>query len=287
MVDTVEITGAVRQADGGFSDGSAFDRGLADRGVAVGMPIGLAPGHRRSANVGRAVSHVSMRYWDLADRPREKMMTGHPGVLTDSELLAILIGSGSARVSAVELARQILSAFNGNLHDLAGRSVKELCAQFDGIGEAKAASILAALELGRRMQNLPLPRRYKITNSRDSFLLLRADMVRRPYEMFQMLLLTRSNHLIKKVMVSEGGKDKILVDPKKIFKIAIDHQASAIVLCHNHPSGQLRPSGADVNLTRQITAGAKLLDVEVLDHLIVGISDDAYFSFADEGCLKC
>lgn len=260
MVDTVEITDVV---------------GLAD---------GLAPGRRRP--VGHSRPHLSMRHWALSDRPREKMLAGHPGVLTDSELLAILIGSGSTRVSAVELSRQILSAFGGNLHAVADRSAKELCGQFKGIGEAKAASILAALELGRRMQALPLPRRFKISNSRDAFQLLRADMVRRPYEMFQVLLLTRSNHVIRKVLISEGGRDKILVDPKKIFKVAIDNQASALVLCHNHPSGQLKPSGADLSLTRQIVSGAKLLDMEILDHLIVGISDDVYFSFADEGCLK-
>lgn len=236
--------------------------------------------------VGRVAPHFSIRRWASSDRPREKMLAGHPGILTDSELLAILIGSGSTRVSAVELARQILSAFGGNLHVMAGKSAKELSGRFKGIGEAKAACILAALELGRRMQEVPLPERCKIANSRDAFRLLRADMVRRPYEMFQLLLLTRSNHVIRKVLISEGGRDKILVDPKKIFKIAIDNQASAIVLCHNHPSGQLKPSMADMNLTRQIVSGAKLLDMEILDHLIVGISDDVYFSFADEGCLK-
>ncbi|MDE7149393.1 MAG: DNA repair protein RadC [Bacteroidales bacterium] len=240
----------------------------------------------RKRATARLTPHFSIRHWDSSERPREKMLAGHPGVLTDSELLAILIGSGSARVSAVELSRQILSAFGGNLHTVAGKTPRELCGRFKGIGEAKAASILAALELGRRMQALPLPERCKITNSRDAFRLLCTDMVRRPYEMFQVLLLTRSNHLIRKVLISEGGRDKILVDPKKIFKIAIDEQASALVLSHNHPSGQLKPSMADMNLTRQIVSGAKLLDLEILDHLIVGISDEVYFSFADEGCLK-
>lgn len=249
-------------------------------------PGGLSlPARASGPAAGHASAHFSMRHWASSERPREKMLAKHPGVLTDSELLAILIGSGSARMSAVELSRQILSAFGGNLQVMAGRSAKELCGRFKGIGEAKAASILAALELGRRMQEKPLPERPRITNSRDAFRLLRADMVSRPYEMFQVLLLTRSNHLIRKVLISEGGRDKILVDPKRIFKIAIDEQASAMVLSHNHPSGQLKPSSADLTLTRQIIAGAKLLDMEVLDHLIVGLSDDVYFSFADEGCL--
>lgn len=233
-----------------------------------------------------ASAHRSIRRWAMGDRPREKMLTGHPGVLTDSELLAILIGSGSTRVSAVELSRQMLAAFGGNLHLMADRSAKDLCGRFKGIGEAKAASILAALELGRRMQERPLPIRPKIVTSRDAFLLVRTDLVRRPYEMFEVLFLTRGNHLIRKVMISEGGRDKILVDPKRIFKIAIDEQASALVVCHNHPSGQLRPSMADMNITRQMVAGAKLLDIDILDHLIVGVSDEAYFSFSDEGCLK-
>lgn len=214
------------------------------------------------------------------------MLAKGPVALTDSELLAIVIGSGSSELSAVELSRRMLLAFGDNLQVMAGKSVKELCARFKGIGEAKAASILAALELGRRMLEKPLPERLKIITSRDAFACVRADMVRRPYERFRILLLTRSNQLLRTVLIGEGGRDKILVDPKKIFKIAIDEQASALVLCHNHPSGQLRPSADDIRLTRQIVTGGKLLDIEVLDHLIVGVSDTDYFSFADEGCLK-
>lgn len=228
----------------------------------------------------------SIRHWALSDRPREKMLAKDPGALTDAELLAIVIGSGSAEMSAVELSRRMLLAFGGNLQVMASKTAKELCGRFKGIGEAKAASILAALELGRRLQEKPLPERFKIITSCDAFACVRTDMVRRPYEMFRILLLTRSNHLLRTVLVGEGGRDKILVDPKKIFKIAIDEQASAIVLCHNHPSGQLRPSAEDIRLTRQIVSGAKLLDIEVLDHLIVGVSDMDYYSFADEGCLQ-
>lgn len=230
--------------------------------------------------------NFSIRNWAPCERPREKMLARHPGALTNSELLAILIGSGSAEMSAVELSRRILSAHGGSLHGVAERTPQELCSRFKGIGEAKATCILAALELGRRMKDTPAPARPKITDSLSAFMLLRTDMVNRPYEMFQVLLLSRGNHLIRKVLLGEGGRDKIVVDPKRIFKMAIDEQASALVLCHNHPSGRLKPSQADLALTRQITAGAHLLDMEVLDHLIIGLSDEVYYSFADEGDLK-
>ncbi|MDP4280516.1 MAG: DNA repair protein RadC [Bacteroidota bacterium] len=226
--------------------------------------------------------HFTIRNWAEEDRPREKLLIKGRKSLSDAELLAILLGSGTRSESAVDLARRIIQEVNGNLAELSRMGIKELT-KFNGIGEAKAVNILAALELGRRRSESEVIAREKITNSRDAWEVLKSSMDDMPYEEFWILLLNKANKIIRKVIISEGGISGTVVDPKKIFKIALDHHASSIILGHNHPSGNLQPSEADMKITRKIRDAGNLLDINVLDHIISG--DNGYYSFADEGSL--
>lgn len=225
---------------------------------------------------------LTIKSWAEEDRPREKLLSKGRHVLTDAELIAILIGSGTKKESAVELAKRILGHFGNNLNELAKLSVQDLV-KFKGIGEAKAISIGAALELGRRRKEAATAKREKITSSKDIFDFFHAAFMDLAYEEFHVLLLNRSNYIIRKELISRGGIAGTVVDPKIIFKIALEHMACAIILCHNHPSGNLRPSNEDISLTKKLKEAGTLLEIPILDHII--ISDSSYFSFADEGMM--
>ncbi|HEX5172078.1 MAG TPA: DNA repair protein RadC [Cyclobacteriaceae bacterium] len=228
------------------------------------------------------LSYTNIKSWSPEDRPREKLILKGKAALSDAELIAILIGSGTPTMSAVELSKKILGNANNNLHDLARLTVKDLV-KVKGIGEAKAITIVAALELGRRRKDLDHHEKPKVTTSKDAFELLKSDLTDIPHEEFWVLLLNRANRVIKKSQVSQGGVTGTVADPKIIFKLALEELACGLILAHNHPSGNLTASQADVDLTRKLKEAGKLLEIQVLDHLI--LARQKYFSFADEGLL--
>lgn len=225
---------------------------------------------------------ISIKAWAEEDRPREKLNAQGRRALSDAELIAILIGSGSRNESAVELSKRILHHYDNDLNKLGRASIAEL-SKFKGIGEAKAISIIAALELGRRRGDTESKPPEIIVGSKSAYQLLRRHLVDLPHEEFWLLLLSRSNKLISKELISKGGLSGTLADPKIIFHIALQHQASSVILAHNHPSNNLKPSQQDIELTKKLHAAGKILDIGVLDHLI--ITDDGYFSFRDEELL--
>lgn len=225
---------------------------------------------------------MGIKSWAEEDRPREKMMEKGRHVLTEAELIAILIGSGSRDETAVELSKRILSSVGNNLNDLGKLNIKELI-RFKGIGEAKAVSVVAALELGRRRKEAEKVKRDKITSSKDVFDILNPILIDLPFEEFWLLILNRANLVIKKEMISRGGVSGTVVDTKIIFKAAIENYASSIIICHNHPSGNLKPSEADIRITKNIKEAGKLMEIPLLDHLIV--AENGFYSFADEGML--
>ncbi len=220
--------------------------------------------------------------WAEDDRPREKLQNLGRQSLSDAELLAILLGSGSRNESAVALSKRILQSVENNLNQLGKQSLAELT-KFKGIGMAKAVTIAAALELGRRRQASGFIERPVITCSRDSYLAIAPVLVDHPHEEFWMLLLNKGNKMTGKIRMSSGGTDATVVDIKIVFRKAIEGQASSIIVCHNHPSGRLRPSQADLDLTKKIKESGQILGIPLLDHLIIG--DGGYYSFADEGVL--
>lgn len=220
--------------------------------------------------------------WAEEDRPREKMLLKGKNALSDTELLAILLGSGTVGQSAVALAQTILGSVEFNLHELGKRSVAEL-RRFKGVGEAKAITIAAALELGRRRQLSDLRQRPRITGSRDAFQAIASLLNDLHHEEFWLLLLNKANEVIARERLSTGGTAGTVVDIKVVFKTALDARAAAAIAVHNHPSGNLQPSQADIDLTRRLRKAGELLDLPILDHLIV--SERGYFSFADEGML--
>jgi DNA repair protein RadC len=220
--------------------------------------------------------------WAEDDRPREKLLQKGRAVLSDAELLAILINSGTTKLSAVEVGKLVLQRAHNDLNDLAKLSIADL-KRLPGIGEARAITIIAALELGRRRKESRKAERVTITSSADSYEVLRPHLLDIPYEEFWLLLLNRANHVIRVEKVSQGGVAGTVADPKLIFKAALDHLASAVILAHNHPSGNRRPSQADISLTRKLREAGTLLDLPILDHLI--FTEDGYYSFADEGML--
>lgn len=225
---------------------------------------------------------LSIKSWSPEDRPREKLILKGKSALSDAELIAILLGSGTQAMSAVELAKKILQPADNNLHELARFTVRDLT-RIKGIGQAKALTIVAALELGRRRKDLDAREKERITGSKDAYNLLKSDLMDIAHEEFWILLLNRANRVIRKLQVSQGGVSGTVADPKIIFKHALDELASAIILAHNHPSGNLNASQADLDLTKKLKEAGKLLDIQVLDHLIV--AGQKYFSFADEGLM--
>lgn len=225
---------------------------------------------------------LSIKSWALDDRPREKLVAKGKTVLSDAELMAILIGSGNRQESAVALSQRMLQSVAGNINELAKLSIEKLMT-FKGIGEAKAVNIIAALELGKRRQLENLLEKPKITGSKEVFNLMQPIMGDLAHEEFWVLFLNNSNKVLAKHQVSKGGMTATVVDIRLLFKQALELFSVAIIVCHNHPSGKLKPSDADIQLTQKIKNAGNTLDIKLLDHLI--ITEKAYFSFADEGII--
>jgi len=225
---------------------------------------------------------LNIKSWSPEDRPREKLLLKGTSALSDAELIAILLGSGTARLSAVDVSKHVLQYVNNQLNELARLSVKELM-KIKGIGEAKAITIVAALELGRRRKEQDPGEKPKIGCSKDSYDQLKGDLMDLPHEEFWILLLNRANRLIKKKRISEGGVSGTVADPKIIFKMALEELASGVIVAHNHPSGNLMASQSYLELTRKLKEAGKFLEIQLLDHLIV--AGAKYLSFADEGLI--
>jgi len=227
-------------------------------------------------------SSFSIKNWSQDDQPREKLRDKGKAALSDAELVAILIGSGSREESAVKLCQRILASVDNNLSELGKLSIKQLM-EFKGIGEAKAITIAAALELGRRRRGEEALNKKKITSSASVFELMQPIIGELPHEEFWIVYLNNSNKVIQKNQLSKGGITGTMVDVRLVLKTALEVGATGIILAHNHPSGTLKPSEADKQLTAKLNAASKSLDIKVLDHLI--ITEKAYFSFADENIL--
>ncbi|WP_166921647.1 RadC family protein [Flavobacterium poyangense] len=223
--------------------------------------------------------HFPIRNWSEDDRPREKLMLKGKSALSDSELIAILIGSGNRTESAVDLSKRILTTAH-SLSTLGKMSVPQLM-NFKGIGEAKAISIIAALELGRRRRSEDSVELIKITSSKLVFEMMQPIIGDLPHEEFWVLFLNNSNKVISKSQLSKGGIAGTIVDVRLVFKLALEKGATGLILCHNHPSGALKPSDADKKITKTLKLAGESLDVKVLDHLI--ITETKYYSFVDEG----
>ena len=228
------------------------------------------------------VNGFGIKSWAEDDRPREKLLQKGKVSLSDAELIAILIGSGSRNESAVQLSKRILAATGNQLSDLGKLSVKKLC-EFKGIGPAKAVSIVAAMELGRRRRAEEALEKKKITSSASVFELMQPIIGELYHEEFWIIYLNNSNKVIEQLQLSKGGITGTLVDVRITLRKALEVGATSIILAHNHPSGTLRPSEADKQLTQKLKTAAQSLDIKVLDHLIV--TEKSYFSFADEGVL--
>ena len=225
---------------------------------------------------------LNIKEWSEEDRPREKMRSKGRRVLSNAELIAILIGSGNKKESAVGLAKRILADFDNDLNALSKLNELELI-KYNGIGEAKAIAIIAALELGRRRIDQEVSPKSKIRTSRAAFEDVKSHFFDLSHEEFWVICLNRSNMVSSKFMLSKGGVSGTIADVKLIFKNALEHTASSIIVCHNHPSGNLEPSVQDRAITEKIKAAGKIMDIGLLDHLI--ISDNNYYSFADNGLI--
>lgn len=228
------------------------------------------------------ISKTSIKGWAEDDKPREKLLNKGPAALSNAELIAILIGSGNNEESAVALSKRIMNEVNENFAELARLTISDL-QKYKGIGEAKAITIAAALELGRRRGTSVLNEKPQVKDSKTAFILFQKELGDLNYENFCILLLNRANKVLKTVRISDGGITGTVVDQRKVFKVALDNNATSIILGHNHPSGQLTPSNADIQLTKKMKAAGETLDLPVLDHIIVG--DGNYYSFADEGIM--
>lgn len=225
---------------------------------------------------------LTIKSWSENDQPREKLLKQGRKNLSDAELIAILIGSGSKNESAVSLSQRILSSVDNNLHSLGQLEASDLL-QFKGIGEAKAITIIAALELGRRRKEVSPKEKLKIRSSSDIYNILESDFQDLKIEEFKILLLDRSLQVLSQHNISVGGVAGTVVDAKTIFKLAITNLASSIVLAHNHPSGNLTPSQQDLRVTEKLVEAGKMLDITITDHLI--ISEKGYYSFADNNLI--
>jgi DNA repair protein RadC len=223
-----------------------------------------------------------IKHWNEDDRPREKMLLKGKNSLSDAELIAILIGSGNKEESAVELSKKILKSVDNSLIELGKLGVDDLI-KFKGIGQAKTVSIITALELGRRRRIEEAIDKQKITSSKSVFDLMQPIIGELPHEEFWIIYLNNANKIQLKTQLSKGGITGTLVDSRLVFKQAIELSATSIILCHNHPSGTLKPSSSDITLTKKIKNGGDVLDIKILDHLIV--TQNNYFSFADENIL--
>ncbi len=226
--------------------------------------------------------HYGIKQLAEDDRPREKLTLRGRQYLSNAELLALLIGFGTSEFSAIDLGKQVLQLAGNNLNELAKLKVSDL-KKVKGIGEAKAVSLVAALELGRRRKEEAAKEVVKITSSSEAVMQFEHILEDLPHEEFWVLLLSRNNHIIGKQRISVGGVSGTVVDPKIIFKCAIDAVASGIVLCHNHPSGSISPSSQDLKLTKKLIEGGRLLEIYIGDHIIIG--HKKYYSFADDGLI--
>lgn len=223
-----------------------------------------------------------IKEWKEEERPREKLFLRGQLALSDAELLAILIGSGNHKETAVDISRKILSSSDQNLNVLSRKSVHSLL-KFSGIGKAKAIMIIAALELGRRSHNAKGPEIVKLGSSKSVFQLMQPLIGHLDHEEFWLLMMNNANRLKQKWRLSKGGITATLVDVRLIYKKALEIGATGLILCHNHPSGNLRPSRSDIALTKKVIKGGNILDINVLDHVI--ITEHSYYSFADQGSL--
>ncbi len=225
---------------------------------------------------------MSIKFLAEDDRPREKFLLKGKSALSDSELLAIILGSGNNEDSAVELARKILASVDYNWQKLSKLSIKDLM-KFKGIGEAKAISVAAALEIGRRKAAQEIPEKEKVTSVNDLYKIFSQYLSDLQTEEFWAIFLDQKNHVIYKTQISKGGISGTLVDVRVIFRIAIEHLATSVVVAHNHPTGNLTPSQPDISITRRIKEAGELLDIKLLDHLIIG--ENSFFSFSEQGLL--
>jgi DNA repair protein RadC len=225
---------------------------------------------------------LTIKSWALDDRPREKLIAKGKSTLSDTELIAILIGSGNRNESAVALSKRILKSVDGNINKLAKLSLENLTS-FKGIGEAKAIAIITALELGKRRQLEVALEKPKITSSKDAFCIMQPIIGDLEHEEFWVLFLNNSNKVLAKTQISKGGLTATIVDVRLLFKKALELTSVGLIVCHNHPSGKLLPSNADKQITQKIKEAGETLDIKLLDHLVVTEKD--YFSFADQGIL--
>ncbi|OCA71858.1 hypothetical protein BBH99_13550 [Chryseobacterium contaminans] len=225
---------------------------------------------------------MSLKFLAEADRPREKFLQKGKNSLTDSELLAIIMGSGNREESVLELARKILASVNNNWHQLSLLSVKDLM-KFKGIGEAKAISIITALEIGRRRAGQDIQERSVIGNSHDAYSILKNQLADLRTEAFWAIFLNNSNKVIHTSQLTQGGISQSIVDVRVLFRTAIEHFSTGVIIAHNHPSGSLKPSKEDINITQKIKEAGKVLSIQLLDHII--ITQHSYFSFSDAGLL--
>jgi DNA repair protein RadC len=226
--------------------------------------------------------HISIKELSKDDRPREKLLAKGRSVLSNAEILAILIGSGTRSKSAVVLCQEILQSVNNDLNQLAKLSIHDLM-KFKGIGEAKAITIAAALEIGRRRKSEVFEKTKSISSANDVYTLMQAYFEDLEHEEFYVLILSRANKIKAIELISKGGVSGTVADGKIIFKKALEKTASALILCHNHPSGNLKPSQSDIQLTKKMVNFGANIDLPILDHLI--ITNEGYFSFADEGMM--
>ncbi|MEG0926645.1 RadC family protein [Chryseobacterium sp.] len=225
---------------------------------------------------------MSIKFLAEDDRPREKFLQKGKGSLSDSELLAIIMGSGSREESVLELSRKILASVNNNWHQLSLLSVMDLM-KFKGVGEAKAISIITALEIGKRKAGQEIPEKSVIGNSHDAYSLLKNQLSDLRTEEFWAIFMNNSNKVIHISQLTHGGISQSIVDVRVLFKKALEHLSTGIIIAHNHPSGSLRPSKEDINITQKIKEAGNILNIQLLDHIIV--TQDSYFSFSDEGLL--
>jgi len=225
---------------------------------------------------------LTIKSWAIEDRPREKLILQGKGVLTDAELIAILIGSGTKKESAVELSKRILNSVHNNINELAALTFEQL-KEFKGIGEARAVSIITALELGKRRHFEIVEQKPIIRGSKEVFQIMLPIIGELQHEEFWVLYLNNSNKVIAKEQLSKGGITATMVDVRLLFKKAVSLATVGVIVCHNHPSGKLTPSKSDELLTQKIKEAGQTLDIKLLDHLIITQKD--YFSFADEGIL--
>ena len=225
---------------------------------------------------------MSIKFLAEDDRPREKFLLKGKTSLSDSELLAIILGSGNNEDSAVELARKILASVENNWQNLSKLSIKDLM-KFKGIGEAKAISVAATLEIGRRKASQETPEKTSISSAKDSYNVFSQHLSDLRTEEFWAIFLNQKNQIVYKTQISKGGISGTLVDVRVLFRIALEHFATSIIVAHNHPSGSLKPSLEDIQITKNIKNAGEILNVTLLDHLIIG--DNSFFSFAEEGLL--